>query len=597
MDNRRFLKIFIFIAAAFAVSFTASARQQTVISLRDLTKTELKCAGFILPEEMRIHISSLGGGCSKNFSFDNSQLYAYGWIINADTRELVWTMDCGDMECRKGDCSFDGDVSLKKGSYEVYFTAYAFAGKAGLSSFNINIDHRKKDLFGDMAKKRGFLTWLEDFFGEDFVKDWDRRAKKWGIDITVNTGSPEIQTFNPPKEFGNVLFKAVRLGDNEYIKQGFTVAKSLPIRIYAEGEIGAAGPADYGWIIDLKTHRRVWELKRSRRRPPEIGDKNVSVEQTVEFAPGEYMLYFITDDSHSYTDWNAPPPHDPLNYGITLMTEDEKTKSDFRLSAPKEDRNVIVRLTRVQSEETRSSTFTLKKESALRIYALGEQSIFGRQMADYGWIINARTREKVWSMDEGRTEHAGGADKNRMIDEIINLPKGTYTVFYKTDDSHAYGDWNASPPFDPDHYGITISGGGESFSMSDVETNVSAKEPGVIARITSVGNNADRTEYFSLSKPTHVRIYALGEGQNREMYDYGWIEEKKSGNVFWEMTYSMTFHAGGGRKNRLVNTTILLDKGEYKLRYRSDDSHSFNDWNTDPPDDQAMWGITVYEEK
>ncbi len=81
------------------------------------------------------------------------------------------------------------------------------------------------------------------------------------------------------------------------------------------------------------------------------------------------------------------------------------------------------------------------------------------------------------------------------------------------------------------------------------------------------------------------------------MYDYGWIENASTGDVVWEMAYSMTFHAGGGRKNRMVNTTILLDKGEYKLHYVSDDSHSFDNWNTDPPDDPTMWGITLYEEK
>jgi hypothetical protein len=94
-----------------------------------------------------------------------------------------------------------------------------------------------------------------------------------------------------------------------------------------------------------------------------------------------------------------------------------------------------------------------------------------------------------------------------------------------------------------------------------------------------------------------VRIYAIGEGQNREMYDYGWIENTSTKSVVWEMTYSMTFHAGGGRKNRMVNTTMLLDKGDYILHYVSDDSHSYNDWNTDPPDDPTMWGITVMEEK
>jgi hypothetical protein len=63
------------------------------------------------------------------------------------------------------------------------------------------------------------------------------------------------------------------------------------------------------------------------------------------------------------------------------------------------------------------------------------------------------------------------------------------------------------------------------------------------------------------------------------------------------MTYSMTFHAGGGRKNRVVNTTIVLDKGDYRLRYRSDDSHCYNDWNVDPPEDQEYWGITLFRDE
>ncbi|HMD13884.1 MAG TPA: hypothetical protein VKI62_04615, partial [Bacteroidota bacterium] len=109
------------------------------------------------------------------------------------------------------------------------------------------------------------------------------------------------------------------------------------------------------------------------------------------------------------------------------------------------------------------------------------------------------------------------------------------------------------------------------------------------------GNNANSTKPFSLNKPEHIRIYAIGEGQNKTMYDYGWIEDANTGTVVWEMTYSMTFHAGGGRKNRMVNTTIVLDKGNYVLHFVSDDSHSYGNWNTDPPDDPTMWGITLFK--
>ena len=48
------------------------------------------------------------------------------------------------------------------------------------------------------------------------------------------------------------------------------------------------------------------------------------------------------------------------------------------------------------------------------------------------------------------------------------------------------------------------------------------------------------------------------------------------------------------RKNRSVESTIRLPAGAYVLRYRSDGSHSYSDWNSDPPDDPESWGISVF---
>ena len=67
------------------------------------------------------------------------------------------------------------------------------------------------------------------------------------------------------------------------------------------------------------------------------------------------------------------------------------------------------------------------------------------------------------------------------------------------------------------------------------------------------------------------------------MDDYAWIEEAGTGRVVWEMTYRMTEHAGGAKKNRMFNDTIRLDKGEYVVYYETDGSHSYEDWNASPP--------------
>ena len=114
----------------------------------------------------------------------------------------------------------------------------------------------------------------------------------------------------------------------------------------------------------------------------------------------------------------------------------------------------------------------------------------------------------------------------------------------------------------------------------------------VIAEIVQVLNNEDKTVEFSLPSSQAVRIFAIGEGQSGKMADYGWIEDDQGSRV-WEMQAPKTLHAGGAIKNRKIDAQITLPAGKYKLRYKSDDSHAFDNWNSLPPDFN-FWGITVY---
>ncbi len=591
---------FIIVAMILMVLYVnryALAGERLIIQLKDFTQTEVKSGGFNLPSHSSIHIKALGAGGEKNFPFSKVSLFAYGWIINADTRELVWRMDRNNTKKEKDDRKFDGTISLPKGSYEVYYSVYGYFSSSSFSTFDINIDRRKENSYGNKSKRRGFFEWFENFFGEDAEKDWARRAKNWNIELFVDDRVSDVQMFTPPKEMPNVIYKSTQAGENKHVRQPFVLTKPTAIRVYALGEMGNGNSlADYGWIVNAKTRKREWQMLHNNTTPAGGANKNEKADEIITLPSGEYTLYYITDDSHSYVDWNSPPPDDPVNYGITLMVQNESDKGNFKLiSKSSEDKNVIVQLIRTRRNETRNENFSLKEDAPLHVYALGEGGLSGHKMADYGWIMDTRTRQRVWTMDIDRTEHAGGAEKNRIIDEVVTLPKGDYSVFYKTDDSHSYDDWNSSPPFDPEHWGITLSGVGDNFIMNTIEKNP-ARQSGVVAQIIHVGDNAKRTVTFKVDQPTRVKIYAIGEGQNREMFDYGWIENDRTSTVVWELTYSMTFHAGGGRKNRMVNTTLLLDKGEYTLHYVTDDSHSYDDWNSDPPDDPTMWGITVFLE-
>ena len=120
-----------------------------------------------------------------------------------------------------------------------------------------------------------------------------------------------------------------------------------------------------------------------------------------------------------------------------------------------------------------------------------------------------------------------------------------------------------------------------------------ALDPNDPVRITQVHNDEHRSQRFSVSTSTRVRVYALGEGVGGRMADYGWIEKANSGDVVWEMTYTNTGKAGGHDKNRVFDGEILLEPGTYVVHYVTDYSHSFGSWNARPPLDLRSWGITV----
>ena len=82
-----------------------------------------------------------------------------------------------------------------------------------------------------------------------------------------------------------------------------------------------------------------------------------------------------------------------------------------------------------------------------------------------------------------------------------------------------------------------------------------------------------------------------------EMFDYAWIESKNNGEIVWKMLARNTDWAGGAEKNRKIKTELYLPPGRYLLHYRSDGSHSFEDWNDDPPKDFRNYGVSIKIEK
>ncbi|MBI3586861.1 MAG: hypothetical protein HY088_07015 [Ignavibacteriales bacterium] len=547
----------------------AFAQDEVLTDIRNLSPQEVKFDGFALDKDQEVSIKGYG------VSNRDGSVYTTAWILDARTRKVVWNMRNAKRN-RSGDgiAEYNDLVALPKGEYEVYYSAFPY------SADNINN-------FGDFM----------EFLGNKLFKWGTGKRDYKQLSLTIrgsgkHYGPEGVEKLHEQLK-QDAIVSLTGLWDNDNVHQGFILEKPMDVTIYSIGEARDDGVYDYGWIINAKTGEKIWAMTYPNSDHAGGDRKNRMVNKTIALPAGSYAAFFVTDDSHSYRDWNAPPPYDPSYWGLTIRPSDPGMKKFTKLFDYKagELKNVIVEMIRMRDHEFQSKGFTLNKPMDVRVYAIGEGSDY--KMADYGWIVDARTKIKVWTMEYNETDHAGGDQKNRLVDKVIHLDKGSYMAYYVTDGSHSYRDWNAAPPFDPEHWGLTVTAVGENFTQKDIGSYEEKADKSVLVRMVGMGDDERKRQSFTLSKTSEIHIYAIGEGTGSEMDDYAWIEDATSSRVVWEMTYRMTEHAGGARKNRMFDGSITLPAGKYVVYYQSDGSHSFNDWNDDPPSDPANWGVTV----
>ena len=114
-----------------------------------------------------------------------------------------------------------------------------------------------------------------------------------------------------------------------------------------------------------------------------------------------------------------------------------------------------------------------------------------------------------------------------------------------------------------------------------------------IAAIEQVQDYQNLTHTFEIENKGRYLVVVVGEGMEGLMFDYGWMTDAGGSPVWSAEDIKGSFHAGGAFKNRVFIDEIMLDEGEYHLRYQSDASHSYDDWNQPPPTFTGLWGIAV----
>ena len=566
---------------ALARPFPGPASAQVIAEIDNISRKGLYEERFSLTTDLDVTVEAVGSGAKGT-----EALLAYAWILDLRSRGVVWGMEAHRAEEAEHEDNLRqrDDVHLPAGDYVLYFSAIG-------GSYPIEKSIKLLQIFdlGKVSIKGGnSVRW--DEIGE---------PREWHATVRTADGRSTAGIVTPLSREPDLgaLVRFDRTPDESSRRALLEVTAPVSLRVLAIGEYSASGQgfADGAWILDCDSYERVWEMTLVNTKGACGPPKNRMFDDKIQLPAGRYWACYVTDDSHAFGMWNAQPPCDPESWGLTLIPERPKDASAVKVTLDPPEENVIVSIRQVGDSEYRAEEFRLKHAARVAIRAFGEwDKKYGRQL-DFGWIEDAHTLRQVWTMDSNPGRYAAGEARNRLVEEAVSLEPGFYRVAYVTDDAHSREGWFKQPPFDPDAWGIKLVGLGKDFRMDWVELSPADDDAPTLIRLAPVGDDADRRVRFQVEGTITVKLIALGEGGDGEMFDYGWLVNEDSGRKVWEMEYRDTRHAGGGKKNRRTEAVLTLTPGTYSLHYTSDGSHSFEDWNDDPPNDAHMWGITLLE--
>ncbi len=583
MKSRRLITSLAILFAIMLQGIVTKAQDQdSKITIGYQKPGKIDVKAFVLLKESTLMVEGYGGLFKK---LGNDMMF-YGWIIDSKSRRVVWNLleDANDKFFERSDpgrFGFKKEVKLPAGQYEVYYAAGMNYNRYGNNNYEFHVS--------DLGE-------LFNLIFNDINDNNDQYSSKYASKFSMSISAPsanltEIAWDKKVNEFSsNALISVVRAGDDLSVKKSFSVTSDINLNIMEIGEQTGGDLIDFAWIVNSNTYEKVWPNSETRYKKAGGGSKNKSTFQTIKLPKGTYTLYYISDDSHSYDKWNVLPPYDPQFWGITVWP-DEGDKS--KVKTIEQEDPFVLKLNKAKNNAYLSQGFSLKKDMKIRVISQGESS-GDFDMADYGWIVNTDTHTNVWEFTQRKGQYAGGGEKNRIVNQEIDLPKGNYTAYFVTDDSHAFGDWNVAPPLVPELWGISILANNDKDSFVLTDAQSASSDSQILSEIVRVRDDERIKKSFSLDKETKVRIFAIGEGDSGDLVDLGWIKNSSTDKIVWEMTYRTSERAGGADKNRLFDGTIVLPAGDYAVYYETDGSHSYRDWNDTPPYDQEHYGITVY---
>jgi hypothetical protein len=562
----------------------AESNRPVIAEIDGITQAGLRREVFALTTPTPVKVRAEGSADPKGSVF-----LSQGWILDLGSRRPVWTMEGagGRWDRKTENWTSESETTLPAGTYAVYFAA--FGGRMPVD--------KDIQIFGIPLGR------IEGNVGP--MVNWEERGDpgRWGI--RVESTDPGFRPGPPPdripEPYPDALVRLAGLGSGTVRRVVIDLARQATFDIHYTGEYSRAakGFSDLAWIEDEASWETIWAPTLQRTERAGGDEKNRSFVGDISLPAGRYLVTAVTDASHAVGDWNAAPPWDPDSWGVVLDPAPGVDRSGIRVTPDAGLPRPDMAIERVGDVACIRKPFTVSR--AVRALARGYGEESEHDLVDFGWIESARDLSPVWSMRREPSLYAGGSGKNRLVQEVLNLPPGDYNLCYATDDSHSFGSWNAEPPWEPEAWGITLAAlppanSGSSDAPRGAIRPASPDNDLAVVSLAPMRSDERKVKRFDILEPARVVPVAEGEAEGTEMADYGWLENDGTGRKLWEMRYRDTVHAGGADKNRLARATLDLPKGTYSLHFETDGSHAFGDWNDDPPDQPDLWGVTLIEQ-
>jgi len=404
---------------------------------------------------------------------------------------------------------------------------------------------------------------------------------------------------NSPVEKGDGFVTFSSLSVSHLYEGYFEVSESAMIEIAAMAAFETAESnsplAVYPWIVNSQTGELVWTPTPSNTERDGV---QASIMDSVLVSPGEYTAFYTTfgpsvnsKGGGAFLGLKPYWTNDPDFWRLSLKEKGELGRVALSTSPSKSvasENSPVWEFVPTSSKREASQMIQVESRSELRFDITA--AICGNR-CDTIQLYRVPDSTPFWILEEDMTEPAGGADLNRTFEGGVEVEPGIYRIEYEAGRSQYYNAWNANPPWAPEAWGLRMfSGEASQVRIFDPWTD---QDP--IASLLQAGDDEDLSITFELDKPLSVVVYGMGEmRRGNDRYDYGWIEKEGRSVPLWMMNYEGSKAAGGDDMNRQQMDVLNLEAGTYRLRYISDDSHSYANWNKRKPQFPERWGIVIF---